>query len=255
MNTPTPDEVTPASADTPDAEPTIQPESSTTLTEVPAAQASSAKAAAARPMSQAECLSKLTAQFPVLFTGPVKPLKLRIQTDIQERAPGVFTKQDLSAFFRRYTGATAYLVAVSKSQHRFDLDGQPAGELTAEHRQVALDELKQRRAVQQTRRDQEEAEFRQRSKMLSDLLRDYETTRLTEANFCALKGIAPDALAGMLAQAKQEAQARPPMRSGRDNRDDRAGHFRRDNAGRADGRTNGGANVGSNGKQDQRPRR
>ncbi len=243
MNTPSTDEATSPSSDSLEAAPASTPTLAPDVSDAPAAQPVASKAAAARPMSQAECLSKLTAQFPALFTGPVKPLKLRIQSDIQERAPGMFTKQDLSAFFRRYTGATAYLVAVSRSQQRFDLDGQPAGELTAEHKQVALDELKARRAVQQTRRDQEEAEQRQHSRMLIDLLRDYETTRLTEANFCALKGIAPDALAGMLAQAKQVAQARPPMRG----RDDRSGQPRRDNAVRPDGRTSG--------KQDQRPRR
>ncbi len=161
-------------------------------------------------MPQAQCLARLGELFPALFTGPVRPLKLRIQTDIQERAPGVFTKADLSSFFRRYTGATSYLVAVSRGKQRFDLDGQPAGDLTDEHRQVALDELQRRRAAQQTaqqaEREQAQAGLRERAQ----LLRDFDTTRLTEANFCALKGIAPDALPALLAQAREEAKARPP---------------------------------------------
>ncbi|MBI5258967.1 MAG: hypothetical protein HY855_20855, partial [Burkholderiales bacterium] len=49
------------------------------------------------------------------------------------------------------------------------------------------------------------------------LLRDYESTRLSEANFCALKGLTPARLAELLAQARQEAgpaAARPPRPAG-----------------------------------------
>jgi len=175
-----------------------------------------------RPMAQAACLALLAEHFPALFTGPMRPLKLRIQSDIQERVPGVFTKADLSAFFRRYTGATAYLQAVSKSAQRFDLDGQPAGELTDEHRQVAKDELTRRRQLQQTKREEENAERNQRAQ----LLRDFETTRLTEANFCALKGIAAADLPALLELAKQEARERPPAPRFND-RQDRPDHRQR----------------------------
>lgn len=142
--------------------------------------------------------------FPALFGGAVKPLKLRIQVDIQQRAPGVFTKQALAAFFRRHTGSTSYLIAVSKAAHRFDLDGQPSGEVSAEHRQVALDELARRRASQESRRELEEQQRRNRA----GLLRDFETTTLTRPNFCALKGVALDELDGLLALARTEAQER-----------------------------------------------
>jgi hypothetical protein len=155
-------------------------------------------------LSPTEAAQELKARFPALFTGGAKPLKLRIQADIQERAPGVFTKQVLSAFLRRYTGSTSYLIAVSRGTQRFDLDGQPAGELSEEHRQVASDELNRRRTLQQTRREQEDQERRQRA----SLLRDFETTTLTPANFCALKGIAADQLDGLLATARQEAEER-----------------------------------------------
>lgn len=177
---------------------------------IPAEDTAAGEATAAktnkRPMAQAACLALLAEHFPALFTGPMRPLKLRIQTDIQERVPGVFTKADLSAFFRRYTGATAYLQAVAKSTQRFDLDGQPAGDLTDEHRQVAKDELTRRRQLQQAKREEENAGRHQRAQ----LLRDFETTRLTEANFCALKGIAAADLPALLALAKQEALERPP---------------------------------------------
>lgn len=152
-------------------------------------------------MSPAQCGERLKALFPLLFAGAVKPLKLRIQVDIQERSSGVFSKQVLSAFFRRHTGSTSYLLAVGKSQYRFDLDGQPAGEVSAQHRQAALEELARRRANNEARREKEEQDRRQRA----SLLKNFQTTTLTRANFCALNGVAEEALDAVLAQAEQEA--------------------------------------------------
>jgi ProP effector len=152
----------------------------------------------------ADCAAQLKERFPALFGGAVKPLKLRIQADIQERAPNVFTKQALSAFFRRYTGSTGYLIAMTKSPHRYDLDGQPSGDVSEEHRQAATEELARRRANQRAKIDQAEEGRRNRAA----LLHDFETTTLTPANFCALKGIAPQALDALLATARREAQER-----------------------------------------------
>jgi hypothetical protein len=44
----------------------------------------------------------------------------------------------------------------------------------------------------------------------ADLLRAYETTTLTKANFCALKGWTEDALDQALALAREENRARRP---------------------------------------------
>lgn len=162
----------------------------------------------------AACADRLKSLFPALFGGAPKPLKLRIQVDIQERAPGQFTKQELSAFFRRFTGSHAYLNAVLRGAHRYDLDGKEAGELSEEHKEVARQELARRRAKQQERVAQEEGERRARF----ELLRAFESTTLTRANFCALKGIAEGDLDGVLAQAREEAKAwaeRPRPQAGR----------------------------------------
>ncbi|HEX6707826.1 MAG TPA: ProQ/FinO family protein [Albitalea sp.] len=150
---------------------------------------------------------ELRQRFPALFGGAFKPLKLHIQADIQQRAPGVFSKQGLSAFFRRYTGATGYLVAMSKATQRFDLDGNPSGELSEEHKQAAVQELARRRGLQQAKVEQAEDGRRKRAA----LLRDFENTTLTPANFCALKGIAPNALEALLETARKEARERPPQ--------------------------------------------
>lgn len=207
-------------------------------------------------MSPAACAQQLKALFPALFAGPAKPLKLRIQADIQQRAPGQFSKQVLSAFFRRYTGSTSYLIAASKAKHRYDLDGAEAGEMSEEHRQIAVQELARRRAnheaarahevaqskAQQAQQAQEEEQRRSRF----NLLRAFETTTLTPANFCALKGVAMGELEGLLALARQEAaqrasQAPAPHRSGppgnREPRDPRDQRDQRDRRGpRADQR-------------------
>ena len=82
-------------------------------------------------LSLARCAALLAERFPALFgaDGPPKPIKLRIQVDIQQRAPGVFTRKALSIFLHRHTTSTAYLRALTASPHRFDLDGLPAGEI------------------------------------------------------------------------------------------------------------------------------
>ena len=80
------------------------------------------------------------------------PVKLRIHTDIQQRAPGVFTRKSLSMFLHRHTTSTAYIKALLAASTRFDLDGQPAGEIAEEHRAAAVTELDRRKAIVQEKR-------------------------------------------------------------------------------------------------------
>ncbi|MBQ0961041.1 ProQ/FinO family protein [Ideonella sp. 4Y11] len=197
---------------------------SAVLTE--AAEAPAPQAPKAPEMSLNACTRELRQRFPALFGDQARPIKLRIQADIQQRAPGVFTKKALSIFLHRHTTHTSYLLALAKATHRYDLDGQPAGELTEEHRQAARDELARRKAIVQERRAAEDDARRQRF----SLVRDYEHTTLTKANFCALKGIAEDQLDGLLATIRAEIAAweaqrppAPPRPERRDGRDDRRG--------------------------------
>jgi ProP effector len=180
----------------------------------PAVEASTAAAPKAAEPSPAAVAQQLKQLFPALFSGAPKPIKLRIQIDIQARAPGQFTKQGLSAFFRRHTGSTSYLQAVANGTQRFDLDGQPHGDITDEHRQVAATELARRRtnhlATQNASRAEAELKEQQRRNR-AGLLHDYERTTLTRANFCVLKGVAEPELDGLLAIAREEAaQPRGP---------------------------------------------
>ena len=224
-------------------------------------------------LNPSACAELLKQHFPALFTGLPKPLKLRIQQDIQQRTPGLFSKGSLGAFFRRYTGSTGYLIALGKSSQRFDLDGQPAGELSEEHRGLAREELARRRqlgrdrdqaaqALQQAAQAQQQAaqaELLQARQARLALLRDFERTTLTLANFCALKGLTPETLTPQLEQAKREAAEAPPPRPlddrrgppgpRRDDRNDPRPEGRRDarspSAARSEGQTDGRGNAGS----------
>lgn len=201
------------------------PESVDPAAQTAAAEPDPAEAALAAvpPMSPAECAQRLKALFPALFGGAPKPLKLRIQTDIQQRAPGVFTRRALSAFLHRHTGSTGYLMALTRLGQRFDLDGQPVEPISEEHRDAAAAELTRRRASQDAQRaleqQQRAQEHEQRAleqtqrRNRAGLLRDFQTTTLTRANFCVLKGVDPAELDALLERARHEfdedAQQRP----------------------------------------------
>lgn len=122
------------------------------------APATEAAPAAPTGISPAECGARLATLFPALFIapdapGPYKPIKLRIHTDIQARAPGEFSKRVLGIFFSRYTTTNAYLKALAApGAQRFDLDGAPAGEIAEEHRSAAVEELARRQAIAAERR-------------------------------------------------------------------------------------------------------
>ncbi len=192
--------------------------------------------------------AKLKELFPALFGGGAKPLKLRVQADIQERAPGQFTKAQLSAFLRRYTGGTGYLIALTRAKTRFDLDGQPAGELSDEHRNAAQEELTRRRGITEARRAEEDRGRQERAQ----LLRDFSRTTLTPANFCALKGLTQEALDAQLKLAREEEAQQPP-RPERNDRPPRGGDHRR-GAPRGEGRP-GGPGQGPRSDRGDRPRR
>jgi sRNA-binding protein len=180
----------------------------------------------------------LKALFPALFTGKPKPVKLRIQADIQERAPGKFSKAQLSAFLRRHTGSTGYLIALTQAKTRFDLDGQPAGEITEEHLAAAKEELARRKGLQQERQQLEQERHQleaQQRRNRAQLLWDFERTTLTEANFCVLKGVVPEELPGLLEIARKERAEAPPAPPREPRRDDRRDD-RRPGGGRPEGR-------------------
>lgn len=128
------------------------PEGSPAPSDAPGHDPAPAGGARAEP-PWAETAAALAGRFPALFTpGAPRPIKLRIQVDIQQRAPGAFTRKQLSVFLHRHTTGTAYLRALAASALRFDLDGNASGEVSAEHREAAVAELERRRQIVLERR-------------------------------------------------------------------------------------------------------
>jgi len=202
-----------------------QPSAAPTAPAAPIAPAPSAAAQRLPDLPPAECAALLAQHFPAVFGKEVhRPLKLRIAADIQEQLPNTFTKRALSAFLHRHTTSTLYLKALANEPNRYDLSGAAAGEVSAEHRQAAAEEVQRRRAMQQQRRagaieSQRKAEAAQRNADIAQreadgkeraararLLRTFETSSLTRANFCALMGVADAELDALLAQARDERQ-------------------------------------------------
>jgi len=226
-----------------DAAPTAAVEATAEAEAVPQGVAAAAAAAgvptapavavpAVPELSPAACGARLAGLFPALFAQRPQPLKLRIQADIQQRAAGIFTRKTLSAFLHRHTTTNAYLMALTQAPHRVDLDGAPAGDIADEHRLAAVQELARRRGLHEERRAVENAARRaaeaqarqahaaqdQQRRDRAALLRAVETSTLTRANFCALKGMAEADLEAQLVQARAEAleraqEPRPEPRS------------------------------------------
>lgn len=107
----------------------------------------------AKTPSRNALLETICANFAVFREG--RPLALGIHKAIVERMPEVDTAQ-LRLAMRMHTVSTRYLKALLAAGERFDLDGKPAGEVTAEQREVAGTTLRERFKKQAERRKAEE---------------------------------------------------------------------------------------------------
>ena len=92
------------------------------------------------------------------------PLAIGIHKVIKERLPDM-DPQQLKVAMRMHTASTRYLKVLSQADTRFDLDGAPAGEVTAEQRQQALDTLRDRFKKQADRHKAEELAKQQQEKL------------------------------------------------------------------------------------------
>jgi ProP effector len=100
-------------------------------------------------------LDALTTEFPVFRDA--KPLAIGIHKAILERRPEL-TKEAVSKALRIHTGATRYLKALSQADHRYDLDGNEAGDVTGEQREAATNLVKERIKKATEKRKAEEAQ-------------------------------------------------------------------------------------------------
>lgn len=72
-----------------------------------------------------------------------QPLAIGIHKVIKQQLPDIDSQQ-LRIAMRMHTASTRYLKVLSQANTRLDLDGSPAGEITAEQRQQAKDTLRER---------------------------------------------------------------------------------------------------------------
>jgi ProP effector len=94
-----------------------------------------------------------------------RPLALGVHKVIQERSPDL-SKDQIRKALMLHTGSTRYLKMLSQSEARFDLDGNPAGTVTEEQREVAMTALKERFRKAAERRKAEEQAKKQQEKLL-----------------------------------------------------------------------------------------
>jgi len=182
-------------------------------TPIEAAQAAPSVAAAPAPQrepSVADTARLLAEHFPALFgAGVIKPIKLRIQADIHQRAPGVFSRKALSIVLHRHTTSTPYLKALVAAPTRFDLDGEPAGEIAEEHRQAAREEVERRRAIVAARRAAEAQARGPRPARPAHAPRNVQDQGNADAAGEAATTSGPASADGAPAQPRQERGPRP----------------------------------------------
>ena len=70
-------------------------------------------------------------------------MAIGIHKAVLERIPGI-NPQQLRLAMRMHTASARYLKALTNSETRFDLDGNPAGAVTPEQMQQALETLRER---------------------------------------------------------------------------------------------------------------
>lgn len=121
---------------------------------------------APKPARRNALLEQLQVEFAVF--RDYKPLAIGIHKQLIERKPDL-DKNKVRAALHGHTASTRYLKALTQGSPRLDLDGQPAGEVTAEQQEVAVKTLRDRikqvkerqKAEDAQRRAEEEAAQRQ----------------------------------------------------------------------------------------------
>lgn len=88
---------------------------------------------------------RLAELYPAVFAPqgkpPTAPLKIGIHIDLRARHRDLASLATLAATMRRITREPAYLALLIEGAVRVDLDGNPAGIVTAQQAQIARDRL------------------------------------------------------------------------------------------------------------------
>ncbi|WP_153109014.1 ProQ/FINO family protein [Propionivibrio limicola] len=129
-------------------------------------------------------LKTLEETFPVIRDHA--PLAIGIDKQLIAKLPEVNRKQ-LRVALSMHTNSLRYLKTLEKATHRLDLEGNPAEEITEEHRKHATEVLRERfkknaerikarKEAETAERKRNEAE-RQRTEKLSQLVEKFSKTR------------------------------------------------------------------------------
>ena len=93
--------------------------------------------------------------------GDCLPLAIGIHKTIKQRQPEL-GEGGLRFALKLHTGSTKYLKSIANGSQRFDLDGNPAGEITAEQKEQALAAIKERfRKVADRKREEQQQRLQQ----------------------------------------------------------------------------------------------
>lgn len=115
--------------------------------------------------SNKEVIAFLAERFPLCFTaeGEARPLKIGIFADLVARIQGddSLSKTQLRSALRLYTSSWRYLYGIKLGAQRIDLDGNPCGELEAQHVEHARKQLEEAKARVQQQRAAQQAKKRE----------------------------------------------------------------------------------------------
>lgn len=97
-----------------------------------------------------------------------QPLAVGIHKSIKEKLPDIDAGQ-LRAAMKLHTASTKYLKVLAQGGNRYDLDGNVAGEVTAEQRTQATDALRERfrKGAERKKAEQQEKERQEKLQQLA----------------------------------------------------------------------------------------
>ena len=104
-----------------------------------------------------DTLATLAERFPAAFALH-RPLKVSIHLDLRERAAAI-TNAEIAEALKFHCGALAYLLALTEGATRLDLDGSPAGQVTADeaaHAKATIAAIRERAPPKPTARHEPE---------------------------------------------------------------------------------------------------
>ncbi len=221
-------------------------DTSPATTDQPAQNSKRPPARAPRQRQASPVLERLFALYPKLFGAKFLPLKLGVFQDLLARHPEDFKKDELKIAMGQHARSTPYLESVAAGLPRHDLDGNPVEPVAPEHVHHAILEIFRRRQARSredlrprlqlrlihaieasglsredyaalvrvqdeasnTLVDEALAELGVQAAKREALLRAFEASGKTEAEFADMYGMNPAEVTAALARVRREQAAK-----------------------------------------------